>query len=98
MKGKLGVVTSILLALLIIAGCGSIDRDAFVKDSSDIYVQMFTDGEQSEKVNEMFEEYSQNYSKLKDDELYEAIEGMYRGLANGNATKYQLEAMRLLYD
>lgn len=93
------VIVPILLAILLLVGCVSgIDRDTFVRDSSDIYVQMFTDGEQSEKVNEMFAEYSRKYSRINDDEIYEAIEGMYRGLANGNATKYQVEAMRLLYN
>src|SRR5690606_20339738 len=93
------VIVPILLTIVLLVGCANgIDRDTFVKDSSDIYVQMFSDGEQSTEVNEMFEEYEKKYPKLKGEELelYEAIDGMYRGLANGEATKYQLEAMRLL--
>lgn len=91
------IIALSIVVILILVGCGNgIDREEFVSDSTDLYVQMFTDGEQSEAVKEMYEEYSDKYSELKDDELYEAIEGMYNGLTNGKAAEYQAEVMRLL--
>lgn len=90
---KLFLIT--LLAVILSSGCAS-KYDDFVKDSGDIYTQMFIDGDQTTKVNDLFEAYEATYGKYKDDELYEAIEGMYHGLADGTATGHQLEAMRIL--
>lgn len=86
---------SMLLAVMLSAGCG-VNNEDFVRDSGDIYVQMFKDGEQSTKVSAMYDEYQEKYQSFKDDDLYKAIEGMYHGLANGTATEHQLKAMRLL--
>lgn len=86
---------SLLLAVMLSAGCG-VNHEDFVKDSGDIYVQMFTDGEQTTKVSVMYDDYQEKYESYKDDDLYKAIEGMYNGLSNGTATEHQLKAMRLL--
>lgn len=90
------LIVGVIMAVIILTGCGAKTNDDFVKYSQDFYVQMFKNGEQSAKVNEMYEEYTESYAGFKDDELYEAIDGMYHGLANGTATDYQLQAMHIL--
>ena len=89
------LIVILLVAVIIGAGCG-VKREDFVKDSGELYVQMFKDGEQSAKVNALYDEYRDKYESYEDDDLYKAIEGMYHGLADGTATEFQLEAMRLL--
>lgn len=86
----------VFIAVAMLGACSNDNAEEFNDFSIDFYTQMFTDGEQSELVNEMYAEYVSEFSNHEDSELYKAIDGMYRGLNNGNATKYQLTAMSLL--
>ncbi|MEK3887243.1 hypothetical protein [Bacillus sp. FSL K6-3431] len=88
----------VILALLavLIGGCGVNKEEDFVKESQALYVQMFKDGDQTTKVNEMYEDYTETYGSFSDDELYEVLSGMYNGLTTGEATKYQIQAMHIL--
>lgn len=86
----------IALVTLFLVGCGSDNAEEFKSFAGSFHAQMFTDGEQSDKVIEMYEELTSKYENHAGEDLYEAINGMYNGLENGNATKYQLEVMQLL--
>lgn len=89
------------ITILTVSGCAANDEittKEFNADSSELYVQMFTDGEQTEAVEELYEDYVASYEGFEGDELYESISGMYNGLNDGNATKYQLDTMTLLND
>ena len=84
-----------LMAVLFTAGCG-IGGEDFAKDSSMLYAEIFEDGAQTTQVNAMYDDYVAKYGDYEGDELYQAVVGMYNGVETGEATPYQLEAMRLL--
>lgn len=87
-----------MLFSLLLSGCnGDPDESEFADFSEEFYVQMFTDGEQSQEVKDMYEQYKTEYKSFKDHELYVNINGMYQALGNGEAaTDYQLEVMRII--
>ncbi len=93
---RLSIIMTVMVVMLV--GCGYNNAEEFKSFAGSFHAQMFTDGEQSDRVIEMYEELTSKYESHAGESLYEAIEGMYNGLENGNATKYQLEVMRLLND
>ena len=85
----------LLLTATLLIGCGFSSEEEFNDFAGEFYVQMFTDGDQTEEVNAMYSEFTSNFSEYEDSELYEAIVGMYHGLKNGVASKFQVKAMHL---
>lgn len=85
----------ILISLLILVGCSTKAEQDFEGFASDFYVQMFSDGEQSEKASEMHKELKRNYKDHADEELYISLDGMYKELATGDI-KSQLKVMELI--
>jgi hypothetical protein len=80
-----------------LVGCNQgTTEEEFISFSTNFYTQMFTDGEQSEEVNEMYESYMKEYSEFKNDELHKTLVSFYEGLNSGSSTEHQLEAMKLL--
>lgn len=88
-----------LILILLLTGCSSgPDEDEFMKFSSEFYVQMFQDGEQSQEVKEMYKEFTQ-FKGVENEELYTNLEKMYEALGNGEAaTPYQMEVMKIIND
>lgn len=92
---KLFGASLMALALLFATGSG-ISDDGFANESRILYAKIFEDGAQTTQVNAMYDDYVEKYSDYEGEELYEAVVGMYNGVETGEATPYQLEAMRLL--
>lgn len=73
-------------------------EEAFDKDSSRLYTQMFKDGEQSDKVKEMHKEYMNKYESYNEEDLYTQLDNMYEALDGKGepASKYQMAVMNIL--
>jgi hypothetical protein len=97
MRG-LVVMTSMLLFVALTACENTTNsRQSFEEYSEDFYIQMFTDGEQSAAVTEMYERFIEEYDGFNSEALYANIDGMYKALGNEeSATPYQMEVMRIL--
>jgi hypothetical protein len=86
-----------LIVSFMLVGCGQkVTEEEFVSFSSDFYIQMFMDGEQSKAVNELYETYIEEYKGFEDDELHQTLVSMYKGFENGSASEHQLSAMKML--
>lgn len=88
-----------MILLLLLTGCSSgPDENDFVRFSSEFYIQMYEDGEQSQEVKEMYNEFTK-FKGVDNAELYSNLEKMYEALGNGeSATPYQLEVMKIIND
>lgn len=87
----------IFMASIVLMGCGAPSESEFIEYSEEFYIQMFTDGNQSEAVTEMYGKFIEEYDGFKSEALYANIEGMYKALGNEeSATPYQMEVMRIL--
>lgn len=85
------------LLMLVLSACTSTPEQSFEEFANTFYTQMFTDGDQTEVVSDMYETLTEDYESNADEELYVAIENMYEALGTGvDATKYQLEVMALI--
>ena len=85
------------ILLLLIVGLFAASEDEFLSFAEGFYVQMFSDGEQSAEVKDMYEDFTSQYKSYEDHELYENIDGMYQALGNDeSATGYQLAVMKLI--
>ena len=96
---KLTLKLTMIIAVLMMAGCGAEKADVkdFEQFANKFYVQMFTDGEQSEKATEMYEEMVDEYEAFEDEELYENLAGMYKGLGGeGDAEQYRQQVTKIL--
>lgn len=88
-----------LILIILLTGCSSgPDEGEFVDFSSEFYVQMFQDGEQTQEVKEMYKEFKK-FKGVDNAELYSNLEKMYEALGNGeSATPYQIEVMKIIND
>jgi hypothetical protein len=95
---KLTIMIAIMTAALIGCNTATTTRGAdFDSFAQDFYVQMFTDGEQSEEVSEMYEEMVSEYEGFEDEELYENLAGMYEALGGeGDAEQYRRQVTKIL--
>lgn len=90
-----------LLVLFFVAislvGCSdNTDIESFKADSNRLYTQIFTDGEQSEKVKEMRQEYMDKYQSYNDEDLYNEVDNLYNSLGSEDSSKYLVSVMNLL--
>jgi uncharacterized protein YxeA len=88
----------ILVSLIMISGCSSQkSEEEFFSHSSDLYVQMMMDGEQSEEVKDLYNQLVSDYKGYEDEELYQEVSNMYEALeGNGSAVEHQLKVMKIL--
>ena len=94
---KLVLAFTLLVALM--TGCNNQpSEESFKKDSSELYTQIFTDGEQSEEVNAMYQDYMDEYEAYEDEELYQEMENLYHSLGEGNgeSSNYLTSVMNIL--
>ena len=94
---KLVLAFTLLVALM--TGCNNQpSEESFKKDSSELYTQIFTDGEQSEEVNVMYQDYMDEYEAYEDEELYKEMDNLYNSLGeeNGDSSKYLTSVMNIL--
>jgi hypothetical protein len=90
-------ILALIIFSLMLVGCGQKSEEEFVSVSSDLYEQMMIDGEQSEEVNELYNQLVDDYKEYSDDELYKELTGMYEALSNDEAASgKQTEVMRIL--
>jgi hypothetical protein len=90
-------ILALIIFSLMLVGCGQKSEEEFVSVSSDLYEQMMIDGEQSEEVNELYNQLVDDYKEYSDDELYKGLTGMYETLGNDEAASgKQIEVMRIL--
>ena len=94
---KLVLAFTLLVALM--TGCNNQpSEESFKKDSSELYTQIFTDGEQSEEVNAMYQDYMDEYESYEDHELYQEMDNLYNSLGegNGDSSNYLTSVMNIL--
>ena len=94
---KLVLAFTLLVALM--TGCNNQpSEESFKKDSSELYTQIFTDGEQSEEVNVMYQDYMDEYEAYEDEELYKEMDNLYNSLGaeDGKSSGYLTNVMNLL--
>jgi hypothetical protein len=94
----LKLTINIAVVLLIMTGCGgNVDDKDFDKFAQDFYIQMLTDGEQSEEVSEMYDEMVGEYNGVENETLYENLAGMYKALGGeGDAEQYRQQITKIL--
>ena len=93
---RIAVMMTVIATLLVGCNSGPTEED-FASFASNFYVQMFTDGEQSEQVTQMYKEMEGEYKSFKNEALYENLAGMYKGLGNeGNAEQYRQQVTKIL--
>jgi hypothetical protein len=90
------ITLMILLSVMLIGCSHKVTEEEFVSSSSEFYMQMFMDGEQSEDVNKLYKSYVDEYKVFADDDLYKTLTAMYDGLNTGSATEHQVAAMKML--
>jgi hypothetical protein len=88
----------LLVAVMMLVGCGQKTEEEFVSIANDFYVKMMIDGEQSEDVNELYNELVTEYEEYNNDELHKELINMYKAIGDKNeaATKYQTNVMKIL--
>lgn len=93
---RIAIVMTMVATLLV--GCNSgPTEEEFARFASDFYIQMFTDGEQSEQVTQMYKEMTGEYKSFEKEALYENLAGMYKGLGGeGDAEKHRQQVTKLL--
>ena len=93
---RIAVMMTMVATLLV--GCNSgPTEEEFASFASDFYVQMLTDGEQSEKVTQMYNEMKDEYKSFENESLYENLAGMYKGLGGeGDAEQYRQQVTKIL--
>ena len=94
---KLVLAFTLLVALM--TGCNNQpSEESFKQDSSELYTQIFTDGEQSEEVNAMYQDYMDEYEAYEDEELYQEMDNLYHSLGegNGDSSNYLTSVMNIL--
>jgi hypothetical protein len=94
----LKLTLKIAMVMLIMTGCGgNADDKDFDKFAQDFYIQMLTDGEQSEEVSEMYDEMVSEYNGVENETLYENLAGMYEALGGeGDAEQYRQQVTKIL--
>jgi hypothetical protein len=94
----LKLTLKIAMVILIMTGCGgNVDDKDFDKFAQGFYIQMLTDGEQSEEVSEMYGEMVGEYESYDNEELYENLAGMYEALGGeGDAEQYRQQVTKIL--
>lgn len=95
MKNK--IILFLLAMPLFLSACSQPNEQEFNEYASKLYMQMFTDGEQSDKVKSLYAEIKQ-YGAFKNEHLYVSLVNMYESLENDpvNSAKYQVEVMNIL--
>lgn len=83
---------------VLFTGCNNKpSEEAFEKDSRELYVQIFKDGEQSETVQQMHKEYTDKYEAYSEEELYSEIDNLYNSFDNGeDSSGYLTSVMNIL--
>ncbi|ALY08082.1 hypothetical protein BhaS171_00026 [Bacillus phage vB_BhaS-171] len=81
---KLILIGSLLLLLvcssLMLGFFKPVTQEKFDNHAELFYIQMFTDGQQSEQVNIYYEDMIHVFDKFEDDPLYKELELMYEAL------------------
>jgi predicted ATP-grasp superfamily ATP-dependent carboligase len=90
----MAIISTVLIGCNVTAATNEADFNSFAQD---FYIQMLTDGEQSEEVSEMYGEMVGEYESYDNEELYENLAGMYEALGGeGDAEQYRQQITKIL--